>query len=62
VRTIKKFEVINDLSPVIDEAYSGTQGLEVSKRFYEERKNAVNGGLNPPKESEEDKYLKLLCA
>lgn len=63
VRTIKKFEVINDLSPVIDEAYTGTQGLEISKRFYEERKNvALVGGGTPPKESEEDKYLKLLCA
>jgi len=61
VRTIKKFELINDLSPVIDEAYEGTQGLDISKRFYEERKNAALGGT-PPKESEEDKYLKLLCA
>ena len=62
VRTIKKFEVINDLSPVIDEAYTGTQGLEISKRYYEERKNATIGGSLPPKESEEDKYLKLLCS
>jgi HK97 family phage prohead protease len=62
VRTIKKFEVINDLSPVIDEAYTGTQGIEVSKRFYEDRKNALNGFENTPKESEEIKYLKLLCA
>ena len=62
VRTIKKFESINDLSPVIDEAYEGTQGLDVSKRFYEECRSAALGGGEPPKESEEDKYLKLLCA
>lgn len=56
VREILKFAVIRDLSPVIDEAYEGTQGLGLSKRDYEEVR-----GVEPPKKEVKDGYLKLLC-
>ncbi|GAB3511663.1 HK97 family phage prohead protease [Emticicia fontis] len=57
VRVIKKFSAIRDLSPVIDEAYEGTQGLGLTKRDYEE----CRGMPEPPTPPEKDGYLKLLC-
>lgn len=57
VREILKFAAIRDLSPVIDEAYEGTQGLGLSRRDYEEYRNDFQQPAMPDK----DAYLKHLC-
>lgn len=57
VREILEFEWIGDLSPVISEAYPGTQGLQLQKRFYEERMAEAFGEEKP----KTDGYLRLLA-